>query len=161
MHFLFLVLQSFPSSRPCSPRPRLGTSLSLSSMVRFIFLEIVVPSLIDFLRMLSASHPLPSLLRSRNDFLHVCGCENCFVRYCLAKLVLVDDHALLSPGSPQGRLLDLQLSCSEFLFISFGLSARTFRVLSLLATLLAHVCAMRLAFRLHAVCSSALVSSAA
>ena len=28
MHTLFLVLQSWPSSRPCSPRPRLGTLLS-------------------------------------------------------------------------------------------------------------------------------------
>ena len=73
----------------------------------------------------------------------------------LVRLVLVDDHAPLSLGSAQGRLLDL-LSCSEFLFISFD-----FWAFGVWPVLLAHVRSMRLAFRLHAVFSSALVSSAA
>ena len=73
---------------------------------------------------------------------------------------------LLSPGSGLGRLLDLLLSCSEFSFIWFKLLgvrrlARTLLVLSFLPTLLAHVRSMRLAVLLHAVLSSALVSSAA
>ena len=65
------ILCSWPRTSPCSPRPRLGTSLSPgcricfrwenSSIVRLIFLEIVVPSLIEFLRMLSSSHPPHSL----------------------------------------------------------------------------------------------------
>ena len=65
------ILCSCPRTSPCPPRPRLGTSLSPgcricfrwenSSNVRFIVLEIVVPSLIDFLRMLSSSHPPHSL----------------------------------------------------------------------------------------------------
>ena len=63
-----------------------------------------------------------------------------------------------------GHLLDLLLSCSEFLFISstfLGVRrlVRTLLVLPLLATLLAHVRSMRLALRLHAVFSSALVPS--
>ena len=117
MHFLFLVLQSLP----CSPCPRLGTSLSLSSMVRFIFLEILVPSLIDFLRMLTSSHPPPSLLRSRNDFSTSVAVR--IALFDLSCLVLVDDHAPLSPGSGLGHLVDLLLSCSEFLFISFDFLA--------------------------------------
>ena len=108
------MLCAWPRTSPCSPRPRLGASLSPSSMVRFIFLEIVVPSLIDFLRMLASSHPPPSLMRSRDDFSTLVA-------------VLSDSYSLtitlLSPGSAQGRLLYLLLSCSEFLFISFDFLA--------------------------------------
>ena len=72
-----------------------------------------------------------------------------------------------------GHLLDLLLSCSEFsgngvasellvlLIQLLGVRrlARTFLLLPLFATLLAHVCSMRPVFRLHAVLSTALLFS--
>ena len=72
-----------------------------------------------------------------------------------------------------GHLLDLLLRCSEFSrhgvasellvlliqLLSVHHLARTFLLLPLLATLLAHVCSMRPVFRLHAVFSTALVFS--
>ena len=76
-------------------------------------------------------------------------------------------------GFGPGYLLDMLLSCSEFsghcvasevlvlLIQLLGVRrlARTFLLLSLLATQLAHVCSMRPAIRLHAVFLTALVLS--
>ena len=119
------------------------------------FLEILVPSLIDFLPMLTSSHPPPSLLRSK-WFLHVCSCENCFVR-----LALSDSYSLmitlLSPGSAQSKMFRILVHLVWLLVVRRV--ARTLQVLSLLATLLAHVHSMRLALRLHAAFSSTLVTA--
>ena len=76
-------------------------------------------SLIDsliFHRMLSASRPPPSLLRSRNDF-----STSVVVRIASFGIVLSDSYSLmiaLPTLLALGHLLDLLLSCSEFLFIS-------------------------------------------
>ena len=71
-------------------------------------------SLIDsliFQRMLSASCPPPSFSRSKEGFLHVCRCENCFVRYCLVRLVLDDDSAPFAPGSGSSSWPAAELLC--------------------------------------------------
>ena len=76
-------------------------------------------SLIDsliFHRMLSASSPPPSLLSSRNDF-----STSVVVRIASFVVVLSDSYSLmiaLPSLLALGHLLDLLLSCSEFLFIS-------------------------------------------
>ena len=84
------ILCAWPRTSHCSSRPRLDTSLSPSSKVRFIFLENVNPSLIDTLRMLTPSHPLPSSLRSRNDF-----SASVAVRIASFDIVLSDSYSLI------------------------------------------------------------------
>ena len=64
-------------------------------MVRFIFLEIAGPSLIDFLQMLTAPCPPPSLFAFKECFR---CCENHFVRYCFVRVALVEDSAPFAPG---------------------------------------------------------------
>ena len=112
-------------------------------------------SLIDsliFHRMLSASRPPPSWLRSRNDF-----STSVVVRIASFGIVLSDSYSLmiaLPTLLALGHLLDLLLSCSEFLFISSNF----------LAFACDAFCACpfhAFAFRLHAVFSSALVPSTA
>ena len=148
---------SWPRTSPCSPRPRLGTSLSPSSVVRFIFLEIVVPSLIDFLRMLTSSHPPPSLLLSRNDF-----STSVAVRIASFDIVLSDSYSF--PGSAQGSVLDLLLNCSEFLFVSFNFLAFGVCAYSTSTAIVfdaTSACPFHASCFPYAVFSSALVSSAA
>ena len=85
----------------------------------FLASNFAVFSLIDsliFHRMLSASCPPPSLLRSRNDF-----STSVVVRIASFSIVLSDSSSLmlaLPSLLALGHLLDLLLSCSEFLFIS-------------------------------------------
>ena len=124
-------------------------------MVRSIFLEIAVPSLTDFLRMLAAPRPPPSLKRSRKDFSTVA------VRIASFGTVLSDSYSFMM--ALPSLLANPLLSCSEFLghgaaseilvlLVLLGVRrlACTLLVRPLLATLLAHVRSMRLAFRLHA-----------